>query len=103
MEVIDLKLHDLPHLTDNYVVAIGFFDGLHLGHQQLIEEVQRVSVNKNYKSAVMTFDQHRLFVLKGVECRNLTSSLYRDRMLEKLGIETLFVIHFSSDVASLSP
>ena len=51
MEVIDLKLHDLPHLTDNYVVAMGFFDGLHLGHQKLIEEVKRVSVKKNYKSA----------------------------------------------------
>ncbi|WP_288153651.1 bifunctional riboflavin kinase/FAD synthetase [uncultured Sharpea sp.] len=103
MEVIDLKLHDLPHLTDNYVVAIGFFDGLHLGHQKLIEEVKRVSVKKNYKSAVMTFDQHPLVVLKGEERRYLTSSLDRDRILKKLGIETLFVIHFSSEVASLSP
>ena len=103
MEVIELELHDLPQLTNEYVVAIGFFDGLHLGHQKLIEEVKRVSKAKGYKSAVMTFDQHPLVVLRGEERRYLTSSRDRNRILQHLGIDTLFVIHFSKEVASLSP
>ena len=103
MEVIELELHDLPQLTNEYVVAIGFFDGLHLGHQKLIEEVKRVSKAKGYKSAVMTFDQHPLVVLRGEERRYLTSSRDRNQILQHLGIDTLFVIHFSKEVASLSP
>lgn len=103
MEIIELELHDLPQLTKHYVVAIGFFDGLHLGHQKLIEEVKHISHTKGYQSAVMTFDQHPLTVLKGEEKRYLTSRHDRNRILEHLGIDTLFVIRFSKEVAALSP
>lgn len=103
MEIIDLHLHEMPVLTDNYAVAIGFFDGLHRGHQALIEEVLRQSRKQNLTPAVMLFNAHPLTVLKGEKTYQLTSVDDRLKLLAHYGIETVFRIIFTKEVADLSP
>lgn len=103
MDVIDLRLHDMPVISQRYVVAIGFFDGLHRGHQALIEEVLKQAREKDLTPAVMLFHQHPLTVLKGQKTRQLTSFEDRVRLLEKAGIKTIFRIIFTKEVADLSP
>lgn len=103
MKTIYLKGQQL-NLNESICSAIGFFDGLHLGHMALIDEVLSVSHQKEYKSALITFDHHPLFVLgKLKEEKYLTSMKDRQDILESLGIDYLFVIAFTREVASLSP
>ena len=83
--------------------AIGFFDGLHKGHMALVESVLKVSKEKGYKSALMTFDHHPLYVLGLInEEKQLTSMHDRQMLLEQKGIDYLFIIRFDQDVAKLS-
>lgn len=103
MEVIYLKGQKL-NMNEPICSALGFFDGLHIGHMALVEEVKRVAKDKNYKTALMTFDHHPLYVLGKIkEEKYLTSMDDRKRILEKEHIDYLFVIQFTKEVAQLSP
>ena len=55
MEVIYLKEGEQFYQSKPIVGAIGFFDGLHLGHMALVHEVERVAKEKNYCKALITF------------------------------------------------
>ncbi len=103
MEVIYLDGQQL-NMTDSICSAIGFFDGLHLGHMSLVDEVKRVSKQNGYKSALMTFDHHPLYVLGRITQEKYISSMEdRIEILSKEGIDYLFVIRFTKQVAGLSP
>lgn len=99
-----IYLDDNVKLDDEYIVsAIGFFDGLHLGHMKLVDEVINVAKQKHYKKALMTFDHHPLFVLGYMEKEYyLTTMEDRIHILEEKGIDYLFIIHFTKEVASVS-
>jgi riboflavin kinase/FMN adenylyltransferase len=95
---------DKEYLTDeHYALALGFFDGLHQGHLALVDEVKKIADEKHLKSAIMTFDRHPLSLLKNEKCQSLISSNDRIELLADMGIDTLFVIRFTMDVAKLSP
>ncbi len=55
----NIEKSDLPPL----VMALGFFDGVHLGHQQVIGTAVEKANQQGAKSAVMTFDPHPSIVL----------------------------------------
>lgn len=82
-------------------LAIGFFDGFHLGHMSLINEV--LKYKDNTKTAVMSFDIHPLTVLKGEKRKSIITLEEKKNILEKQGIDYLFLIHFTKEVAQLSP
>ena len=46
-------------------VALGNFDGLHLGHMKLLNMLQNVSQDNGLQSVVYTFDKHPINILKG--------------------------------------
>lgn len=103
MEVIYLDGSSLK-FDDEICCAIGFFDGLHLGHCQLINAVRDIALKKGYKKALMTFDHYPLFVLNKVkEERYLTTIEDRKHILEQHQFDYLFVIKFTKEVADLSP
>lgn len=82
-------------------LAIGFFDGLHLGHMSLINEV--LKYREDTKTAVMSFDVHPLTVLKGEKRESIITLDEKKKILEEQGIDYLLLIHFTKDVAQLSP
>src|SRR5699024_6348556 len=86
-------------------LAIGFFDGLNLGHKEDTAIMIEIADEKNHKKAVMTYDPHASVVLNTKSRRQtyLTPLLEKDKMLEEKGIDYLFVVNFSSDFAALSP
>ena len=103
MEVIYLKGHEVC-IQEPVCCAIGFFDGLHLGHMELVEEVDRIAKQKGYKKGLMTFDHYPLFVLKKVkEEHYLTTIEDRQKILSQYHFDYLFVIQFTKETASLSP
>lgn len=104
MEIIYLKENTKFELSQPVVGAIGFFDGLHVGHMALVQEVERVAKEKKYLKALITFDHHPLYVLGHLkEEKYLTSIEDRYALLEKRGFDYLFVIEFTKTVAALSP
>ena len=106
MDVIQLKYpHQLVKNGGPYSLAVGFFDGVHLGHQQVINRAIEHAKEKGVKSAVMTFDPHPSIVLGG---RNekvfyITPLEQKIEKLKALGVDTVFVVNFTSDFAKLSP
>lgn len=89
----------------NYSLAIGFFDGLHKGHQAVIREAIERAETLNVESAVMTFDPHPSHIIGNREnkVQYLTSFEEKCRLLESMGVQHLFVVTFDHTLASLSP
>ncbi|MBJ7459348.1 MAG: bifunctional riboflavin kinase/FAD synthetase [Thermoleophilaceae bacterium] len=74
-------------------VAIGVFDGVHMGHRKVIEGSQ----------TVLTFDPHPLYVLRhDAAPKMLTPLVLKARLLEQIGVEELVLIEFNKDFAQMS-
>ena len=108
MDVIHLKYpHQLTKETNKqaYSLAVGFFDGVHKGHQAVINAAKATANELGIKSAVMTFDPHPSIVLGG---RNekvfyITPLTQKLDTFEALDVDTVFVVNFTSDFAKLTP
>ena len=83
------------------VVALGMFDGVHLGHRALIEQTVAEANRLGAKSAVFTFSNHPMEVLGG-GVRLLSSIPERDTILRALGAEEVYSVPFSRELAALS-
>lgn len=100
-----VRITGLP--TDSFepcVLAIGNFDGVHLGHRQIIEEAKTIAMQKGVKLAVMTFDPHPRQVLgAGVNYdHQLTPLPIKLDLFAELGVEISYVVHFDRDFAALT-
>ncbi|MGE8035241.1 cytidyltransferase [Lysinibacillus sp. NPDC093692] len=87
------------------VLALGFFDGVHIGHQRILETAKRIAVQKQCAFGVMTFYPHPKDILfPHLEPMTyLTPLPLKEDRFEKLGVEKLFVVEFSPEFARLSP
>ncbi|MBP7856712.1 MAG: bifunctional riboflavin kinase/FAD synthetase [Prevotella sp.] len=102
METIYLQNTSVTHATP-YVATLGFFDGLHLGHQYLVRQVVDRARQVGMQSMVITFDLHPRQVLQQDYQPELLSTL--DMKLEQLsltGVDQVVVLHFDRQLASLS-
>ncbi len=92
---------DFPPLA----LALGYFDGVHLGHQQVIAEAQASAQSKGLRSAVMTFDPHPSVVLgkTNQQLDAITPLSEKIHVMEGLGIDYLFIVHFTQEFSSLLP
>lgn len=92
--------------TDDVVMVLGFFDGVHQGHRRVIEAGKRLAKEKGLKLAVMTFNQHPSIVFQKIEpkaMKYLTSLKQKEDRMAELGVDILYVIDFTSDFAKLPP
>jgi riboflavin kinase / FMN adenylyltransferase len=103
MEII----RGIEALRENYpntVITIGNFDGLHLGHQKILEAVKKRSEELRGTSMVVTFDPHPVKVLAPEkEIKMLTTFKERARILDAIGIKVLLCINFTREFANFSP
>ncbi|MFB1081065.1 bifunctional riboflavin kinase/FAD synthetase [Jeotgalibacillus sp. JSM ZJ347] len=97
----ELTQKDFPPLS----IALGFFDGVHLGHQKVIQGALDYAKEHDVKSAVMTFDPHPSVVLssKKSSVKYLSSLEQKAQKIEMLGVDYLLVVRFTSAFASLEP
>ncbi len=85
-------------------LAIGNFDGVHIGHKALIGEAHRCARAKNCTPAVLTFDPHPTAVVAPDRVPPLICSVEdRLRHLSEAGAERIFVLNFTREIAQLSP
>lgn len=103
MEVIE-DISGLRKLPGPLHLAIGVFDGLHLGHRAVIEDAARSAAEAGGGSVVVTFDPHPVEVLNpGKAPRLLTDTPHKLRLLEReLGVGTVLVVKFDAAFAALS-
>jgi riboflavin kinase/FMN adenylyltransferase len=79
-------------------LAIGFFDGVHLGHQQIIRQTITDARQHNALALVVTFDNHPNTVVAPARVPPLIYSLPQKlRTIESLGPEALLLIHFDKE------
>lgn len=84
-------------------VAIGNFDGLHLGHQAVIAETRRAAQRIGAPVAVLTFEPHpRSFFRPDDPPFRLTPLRLKARVIEQLGVDLLFVVRFDRHFASFT-
>lgn len=89
--------------TKGLVATIGFFDGVHLGHRFLIEELKRVAKAKGLPSAAITFSAHPRTVLQPDFHPNLLNTLDEKLIqLETTGLDYCIVMDFSEELSRLS-
>lgn len=85
------------------VATIGFFDGVHRGHQFLIKQVCDEAKASGMESAVITFDEHPRKVLHQDYQPRLLSTLEEKLiLLSRTGIDNVVVLHFDREMAGLS-
>ncbi len=96
-------IRNLPVSARGSVVAIGNFDGLHLGHQIVIQECMRIAKEKGKPSAVLTFEPHpRHFFKPDAPPLSLMTLPEKAAVLETLGVDILFVAAFNADLSGLT-
>lgn len=100
MTVIPLKKDSIKTPC---VAAIGFFDGVHIAHQTLIEETIGISKQKNLPAAVITFDKHPKSVLYDFGYHYITPLSRKLEKFKALGIDTVYVIEFTKEKAKMDP
>lgn len=88
--------------TSSRVLAIGNFDGLHLGHRALLERLTATARQHGLPSAVMSFEPHprELFAPDQAPAR-LTSLREKLALLEACGIDEVHLLHFNRKLAGL--
>lgn len=88
----------------NSAITVGTFDGVHLGHREIIDKLKSISGSKNLRSIVVTFEPHPQIVLKNriKEIKILTTLDEKLDILSQLHIEIAYVIEFTKDFANTS-
>lgn len=78
----------------HYAATIGFFDGVHLGHQYLLSQLKEEAAKRGLQSAIITFDVHPQQVLKGASPLLLTTYNERVTRLRFTGVDEIFCFNF---------
>jgi len=107
MKIVELNYPNDHHpgIADQAVCAIGFFDGVHKGHQSVLQSAKDTAERLNKKFAVMTFTPHPIEVLKKDQANvmYLTSFEQKKQILEDFGVDILYLIQFNLTVSQLDP
>ncbi len=95
------SLSDLPETTRGAVLAIGNFDGVHFGHQQVIADARALAAAKNAPLGVMLFDPHpQQFFAPEAPPFRLTRLVTRAALLADLGVDFTLALPFDATMAA---
>jgi riboflavin kinase / FMN adenylyltransferase len=104
MDVIRYPDDPRPDGWRQPVLALGNFDGVHLGHRSIIERVVRSAARRGATPVVLTFDPHPTRVVRpGAAPPLLMTSEQKARVMGELGVEGVAIVRFTPDVAAWDP
>ncbi|MFM7014462.1 MAG: bifunctional riboflavin kinase/FAD synthetase [Actinomycetota bacterium] len=90
--------------SPNRAVAIGKFDCLHLGHQQLLKTLNQVAQDKKLVSTALTFDRHPDSLLRPDQLKlAILGENQKREVLAEAGIEEMVELEFTAELAGLTP
>ncbi|MBM3301592.1 MAG: bifunctional riboflavin kinase/FMN adenylyltransferase, partial [Deltaproteobacteria bacterium] len=103
MEIIRVREKIFQNFTAPSV-ALGNFDGVHLGHQEIIARTVQTAHSKGRDAVVYTFDPHpRLVLNKAPDIPRITTPRERTDILEHLGVDVLVLAEFTREFAKQTP
>jgi len=98
--------HDLKQLPafNNAVITTGAFDGVHIGHQEIISSMKQIALEIKGETVIVTFHPHPRKVISSIpgEIKQLTSLEERISLLEQSGIDHLVVVNFDYAFSNLT-
>lgn len=98
------RLTDLRAEYPQLVIALGMFDGVHIGHQSIIRRAVEIAQARGGKSMVFTFSNHPLSVLAPENMPpQIGSSQLRSRLIAQLGVDVLMAVPFTKQLAQRTP
>ena len=90
-------------VKDETYVTIGTFDGVHFGHQKIIEKLVKEAKKANKKSVLLTFFPHpRMVLQKDASLKLINTIEERAVLLEKTGLDYLIIHPFSKEFSKMS-
>ena len=102
-----MKIYNNPNLNSRHrrgVIAIGNFDGIHLGHQKVINDAKKKAKKNRLPFGLMTFEPVPvMFFNKKIKNHRINSLEQKKDQLKKLKLNFLIVIKFNKKFSSLSP
>jgi riboflavin kinase/FMN adenylyltransferase len=104
MKIIDSNSL-LSNIEKGWVLSIGNFDGLHLGHLQIIQAAKKAVADTNAPGlAVMTFDPHPVAILHPEKAPGVLTPLsLKQHLLTDAGVDCMIILKDSYDLLNLSP
>lgn len=100
--IIIKSINDIDNIYKS-VVTIGNFDGVHKGHQVLINEAVQFANKRNLKSVVFTFDNHPANYFEKKHVKNIITNNEKINRIKNLGVDILVIIPFDSYMTKISP
>ncbi len=89
--------------TQKTIVTIGTFDGVHIGHQKIIEKLIQGTENSDYESLILTFFPHPRMVLHEASSIKLLNTINeKSGFLKKMGLDNLVIHPFDKEFSNLS-
>lgn len=101
MNLITTLSNKLPY--NSCVATIGFFDGVHIGHQYLIGRLKDYAQDKNQSSLLITFQRHPRLVMQADYQPKLLSTLEEKiELLSKTGVDNILTLDFTKEMSMMS-
>jgi riboflavin kinase/FMN adenylyltransferase len=106
MDIVETTsgLAELANIKNSCVLTIGNFDGVHLGHQEILIAAGQIAAKRQTQFVVMTFEPHPLAVLHPQKRPGILTSLaLKKLLLAEFGVDCLLVLESTPELLSLSP
>lgn len=93
----------MKEMESGFAATVGFFDGVHIGHIYLIDQLKKIASERHLKSMVVTFPEHPRQVLQS-DYRPLLLSNPENKIirLEQSGVDVCFPLHFTAELSRMN-
>lgn len=93
----------MKEIESGFAATVGFFDGVHIGHIYLINQLKKIASERHLKSMVVTFPEHPRQILQS-DYKLLLLSAPEDKImrLEQSGVDVCFPLHFTAELSRMS-
>ena len=104
MRIVNVKLGEIRKQKNPVVACIGYFDGMHKGHQALVNATLEKAKELGVESGLITFYPDPWVTLRDAkDVKHITPLQQRINIAVELGIKNIFILNFTKEMAALSP
>lgn len=87
-------LHEITKNQNNLAIALGYFDGMHIGHRKIIKTLLNAAKDENLKTAVVTFDKNPANYFIDEPIKDIQTYKDKELILDSLGVDYLYELDF---------
>ena len=95
------RIDEIPSIESS-ILTIGTFDGLHIGHQKILNKITKESKELNLKSVLITFEPRPSSILNKKKNDTITPIKIKVQKIEKVGIDILLILKFDKNLSEIS-